>query len=64
MVQKTSGIWVENSWNMDESGIAVGFCTNSVRLGDALKKKTLVQLPKNREWVSIVELVLALGRLI
>ena len=41
-VQKTNGVQVENSWNMDESGIAVGSCMNSVRLKDALKKKTLV----------------------
>ena len=47
---------------MDESSITVGSCTNSVRLGDASKKKTLVQSPKNRKWVSIVESVLALSR--
>jgi hypothetical protein len=63
-VQKASGVRVENSWNMDESGIALGACTNSIRLGDASKKKTLVQSPKDREWVSIVEAILALGRLI
>ncbi|OCK93567.1 uncharacterized protein K441DRAFT_723033 [Cenococcum geophilum 1.58] len=49
---------------MDESGIAVGSYTNSVRLGDALKKKTLIQSPEDREWVSIVEAILALSRLI
>ncbi len=47
---------------MDESGIALGSCTNSIRLGDASKKKTLVQSPENREWVSIVESISALGR--
>jgi len=61
-VQKASGVRVENSWNMDESGIALSSCTNSIRLGDALKKKTLVQSPENREWVSIVESISALGR--
>jgi len=34
---------------MDEFGIALGACTNLVILGDALKKKTFVQLPKDRE---------------
>ena len=48
---------------MDESGIAVGSCINLVRLGDASKKKTLIQLPKDREWVSIIEAILALSRL-
>ena len=47
---------------MDESGIALGLCTNSVRLGDASKKKTLIQSPEDREWVSIMESISALGR--
>ena len=47
---------------MDESGIALGSCANSIRLGDASKKKTLVQSPEDREWVSIVEAISALGR--
>ena len=63
-VWKASGVQVENTWNMEESGIALGACINSIRLGDALKKTTLVQLPEDREWVSIVESILALGRLI
>ena len=49
---------------MDESGIALGLYTNLIRLGDALKKKTLIQSPENREWVSIVESISALGQLI
>ncbi|OCK89995.1 uncharacterized protein K441DRAFT_581270, partial [Cenococcum geophilum 1.58] len=54
----------ENTWNIDESGIALGVYTNLVRLGDALKKKTLVQSSKDREWVSIIESILVLGQLI
>ena len=60
-MRKTSGIWVENSWNMDESGIVLGVCTNLIRLGDALKNKTLIQLPEDREWVSIVEVISTLS---
>ena len=46
---------------MDESGIALGACANSIAIGDASKKKTLVQSPNDREWVSIVEAVSALS---
>ena len=63
-VRKTSGVRVENTWNMDESGTALGACVNSVRLGDALKNKTLIQSPEDREWVSIVKSVSVLSRLI
>ena len=49
---------------MDESGIALGVCINLIAIGDASKKNTFVQSPNNREWVLIVELVSALGRLI
>ena len=47
---------------MDESGIALGACANSIRLGDALKKKTLIQSPEDRKWVSIVEAISALDQ--
>ena len=47
---------------MDESGIALGACINSIRLGDASKKTTLIQSPEDREWVSIMESILALGQ--
>ena len=46
---------------MDESGITLGSYINLIRLGDALKKKALVQSPENREWISIVESILALS---
>jgi hypothetical protein len=47
---------------MDKSSIVLGVCTNLIRLGDALKKATLIQLPEDREWVSTVESISALGR--
>ena len=47
---------------MDESGIALGVYTNVIAIGDASKKKTLIQSPNDRKWVSIVEAVSALGR--
>jgi len=46
---------------MDEFGIALGACTNSVKLGDVLKKTIFIQSPKDHEWVSIVETISALS---
>ena len=47
---------------MDETGIALGICTNTRVLAKALKKKADVKLPENREWVSIIECVSATGQ--
>jgi hypothetical protein len=55
-------ILLENTWNMDEAGTALDSCTNSMVLGDSQKKRTYVQSPQDREWVSMVETVSALGR--
>ena len=49
----------ENTGNMDEAGTALGSCTNSMVLGDSQKKRTYVQSPQDREWVSMVETVSA-----
>jgi len=55
-------IRLEDIYNMDETGIALGVCTNSRVLGDARKKKAYVKSPENREWVSIIESISADGR--
>ena len=47
---------------MDEAGIALGICTNSMVLGDSRKKRTYVRSLQNREWVSGVETISATGR--
>jgi hypothetical protein len=44
------------------SRTALGICKNSMVLGDSQKKRTYVQSPQDREWVSMVETVSALGR--
>jgi hypothetical protein len=49
-------------YNMDETGIALGVCTNSRVLASLLKKKAYVKSPEDREWVSIIECVLATGK--
>ena len=56
------GIHYEDIWNMDETGVALGVCTNTQVLASSTKKKAYVQSPENREWVSIVETVSATGR--
>jgi hypothetical protein len=56
------GIQAENTYNMDETGIALGVCTNTRVLARASKKKADVKSPENREWVSIIECVSAIGR--
>jgi hypothetical protein len=51
-----------NIWNMDETGIALGVCTNQVVLGTSSTRRSYVQRPENREWVSIIEAISAGGR--
>jgi hypothetical protein len=55
-------IRVEDIWNMDETGIALGVCTNSQVIARAGKRKAYVKTPGDREWVSILETVSAAGR--
>ena len=59
--QARHNILQENTWNMDEHGIALGVCTNSQVLAAAGKKRTYVKSPENREWVSIVETINPMG---
>jgi hypothetical protein len=55
-------IRLEDIYNMDETGIALGICTNTRVLGDARRKKAYIKSPENREWVSIIESISADGR--
>ncbi|KAI1007141.1 hypothetical protein K3495_g1079 [Podosphaera aphanis] len=52
----------EDIWNMDETGIALGVCSNSQVLASPKKIKTYQKSPDNREWVSIIEAVSAAGK--
>ena len=56
------GIQYEDMWNMDETGVALGVCTNTQVLGSSTKKKAYIKSPENREWVSIIETISAIGR--
>jgi hypothetical protein len=53
---------MEDVYNMDETGIALGVCTNTRVLASSSKKKAYIKSPENREWVSIVECVSATGQ--
>jgi hypothetical protein len=48
-------------WNMDETGVALGVCTNSQVLASSSKKKAYIKSPEDREWVSIIEVISATG---
>jgi hypothetical protein len=51
----------EDIWNMDEHGMGLGLCSNSIVLAKAGEKRTYKQSPENREWVTIIEAVSATG---
>ena len=53
---------MEDIWNIDETGIALGVCTNTQVLASSKKKKAYVKTPENREWVLIVEAVSSTGQ--
>lgn len=55
------GIQNEDIWNMDETGVALGVCTNTRVLASSSKKKAYIKSPEDREWVSIVEAISATG---
>jgi hypothetical protein len=54
-------IQMEDIYNMDETGVALGVCTNTQVLASSSKKKAYVQSPEDREWVSVIECVSATG---
>jgi len=60
--QARLNIQQEDIYNMDETGIALGVCTNTRVIASSSKKKTYVKSPENREWVSIIESISATGR--
>jgi len=60
-ILKRTNVLPINLWNVDETGIALGVCTNHKVIGDARTNHTYVKTPENREWVSIVECISAAG---
>jgi hypothetical protein len=60
-IQCDYGVELANIWNVDEHGIALGICANYKVIAKSGKKHTLVQASENREWVSIIECISAVG---
>jgi len=52
----------DDVYNMDETGVALGVCTNTRVLASSLKIKAYIKSPENREWVSIIECISATGK--
>jgi hypothetical protein len=61
-VQTHYKISPQNCYNMDESGIALGVCSNQWVLGTAHTTSTFKKTPENREWVSIIEAISTAGK--
>lgn len=46
---------------MEETGCALGACTNAQVLASSTKKKAYINSPEDREWASIIETISANG---
>jgi hypothetical protein len=55
------GIWYEDMWNMDETGVVLGVYTNHQVLASSSKKKAYIKSLEDREWVSIIKCCSATG---
>ncbi|KAI0992576.1 hypothetical protein K3495_g15609 [Podosphaera aphanis] len=61
--RKRLNVATEDIYNMDETGLALGVCTNTILIASSSKKKkAFVKSPENREWVSIIGCVSAARR--
>jgi hypothetical protein len=58
-VQLQNQVKEANIWNMDETGIALGVCSNQTVISSSSTKSFYIKRPENREWVSIIELISA-----
>lgn len=53
-----------NIFNMDETGNALGPCTNQTIIGSSKSKRAYVARPEDREWVSVIECIGATGTIL
>lgn len=51
----------QHTYNMDETGIALGVCNNQRVIGTTSTTSSYKKTPENREWVSIIETISAVG---
>lgn len=47
---------------MDETGLALGHCKNQLVTETTNTKYSYIKSPQDREWVSIIETISAIGR--
>lgn len=50
-----------NLWNMDETGVAIGICSNQTVLGTSETKQSYKKSPQNRDWSTVIEACSAAG---
>lgn len=55
-------IKTKHIYNMDETGNVLGPCTNQTIVGSSLSKRSYVSRPEQREWVSVIECISAIGK--
>ena len=60
-IQTAHQVHPADIWNMDETGIALGVCTNQTVVGSSSTTRSYKKSPENREWVSIIETISAGG---
>lgn len=60
-IHREFGLQYKDIWNMDEFDITLGLYANSQLLTSSSKKKTYIKSSQNRESVSIIECVSAVG---
>ena len=61
-LKRRIGVLPSNTWNIDETGIALSVCSNQRVIGSSHTTQTYIQTPENREWVSIIECISASGK--
>jgi len=60
-IRQQYGIQWKNTWNMDETGVALGVCSNGRVLGTSAITSCYKKTPENREWSTILETISAIG---
>lgn len=55
------GIQLSDIWNMEETGTALGVCTNTRVIAQAGKRKAYIKALGNCEWVSSIKTISAVG---
>ncbi|KAI1007828.1 hypothetical protein K3495_g393 [Podosphaera aphanis] len=63
-VEVRHNIKAEDMWNMDEQGLGLGICSNTMVVASSQVRRASVKSPENREWVSTLEAISATGKII